>query len=151
MQETSKGQEKTNNLDEGGGATFSKRTEYTGKKAAEAKIEKQEKKLQEASSKTKSTEEKVNSDAKAPKRATRSSSQLISLPMKLRNYFTGQDEEYFTNQETDDVFVSEKYRKKYWNQKERRVCPEQHVMFVSFIASHFCFSIALYRVVRLCF
>ena len=42
-QETSKGQEKAQNVAEGGGATSSKPTEYTGKKAAETKISKLEK------------------------------------------------------------------------------------------------------------
>ena len=41
------------------------------KKAAETKIPKPEKKPQESSSKTKSTKEKINSDPRAPKMATR--------------------------------------------------------------------------------
>ena len=66
----------------------------------------------ESSSKTKSTEEKINSNPKSPKMATRSSSRLKSVPDRLRNYFAEQDEEYFSSQETDDVFVSGKYRNK---------------------------------------
>ena len=96
---------------EGGGATSSKASEYTEKKSAETKIPKTEKK-QESSSKTKSTEEKINSNARAPKMATRSDSRLKSVPERLKNYFTVQDEEYFSSQETDDVFVSGKSRKK---------------------------------------
>ena len=111
-QENSKGQEKAQNVPEGGGATSSKATEYTGKKPAETKIPKPEKKQQESSSKTKSTEEKINSNPKAPKMATRSSSRLKSVPERLKNYFTEQNDEYFSSQETDDVFVSGKFRKK---------------------------------------
>ena len=44
--------------------------------------------------------------------ATRPSSRLKSVPERLENYFTEQDEEYFSSQETDDVFVSGKSRKK---------------------------------------
>ena len=76
------------------------------------KFQNQKKKPQESSSKTKSTEEMINSDPKAPKMATRSSSRLKSVPEDLKNYFTEQDEEYFSSQETDDVFVSGKSRKK---------------------------------------
>ena len=65
-QETSKGQEKAQNVPKGGAATSSKAAEYTEKKPAETKIKKQEKKHQESSSKTKSTEEKINSNPKAP-------------------------------------------------------------------------------------
>ena len=113
-QEPSKGQEKAQIVPEGGGATSSKAAEYTEKKSAETKIPKPEKKQQESSSKTKSTEEKekVNSNPKAPKMATRSSSRLKLGPERLKNYFTEQDEEYFSGQETDDVFVSGKSRKK---------------------------------------
>ena len=111
-QETSKGKEKAQNVPEGGGATSSKATEYTEKKSAETKIPKPEQKQQDSSSKTKSTEEKVNSNARAPKMATRSSSRLKSVPERLKNYFTEQDEEYFSSQETDNVFVSGKSRKK---------------------------------------
>ena len=49
--------------------------------------------------------------AKAPKMATRSSSRSKSAPEKITKYFTEQDEEYFSSQETDDVFVSGKPRK----------------------------------------
>ena len=51
----------------------------TLKKPAGTKIPKPEKKQQESSSKTKSTEEKINSNPKAPKMATRSSSRLKSV------------------------------------------------------------------------
>ena len=80
------------------------------KKPAETKIPKPEKKQQESSSKTRSNEEKINSNPKAPKMAKRSSSRLQSVPERLRNYFTEPDEEYFSSQETDDVFVSGKSR-----------------------------------------
>ena len=53
---------------------FLKPTEYTGKKAAETEIPKQEKEPQESSNETKRTDEKINSNNKAPKLATRSSS-----------------------------------------------------------------------------
>ena len=77
-----------------------------GKKAAESKIPKPEKKPKESSSKTKSTEEKINSDPNAPKMAKRSCNRLRPVPEKLKNYFTEQNEdEYFSSQETDDVFV----------------------------------------------
>ena len=49
------------------------------------------KKPQESRNKTKSNEEKNNCDPKAPKQATRSSSQKKSVPEKLKNYFTEQD------------------------------------------------------------
>ena len=127
-QETPKGQEKAQNVPEGGAATLSKATEYTEKKPAQTKIRKPEKKQQESSSKTKSTEEKINSNPKAPKMAARSSSRLKLVPEKLKNYFTEQDEEYFSSQETDDVFISGKSRKKEWNRKERRVRLEHRVM-----------------------
>ena len=110
-EEISKGQEKEQNVAEGGGETSSKPTEYTGKKQQKQKFQNQKKKPQEFSSKTKSSEEKINSDRKAPKMATRSSSRLKSVPEKLKIYFTEQDEEYFSSQETD-VFVSGKSRKK---------------------------------------
>ena len=70
------------------------------------------KKPPECSSKTISTEEKVNSEPKVPKMVTRSSSRLKLVPEKLMNYFTEQDDEYFSNEEADDVFVSGKFRKK---------------------------------------
>ena len=60
--------------------------------------------------------------------ATRSSSRLKSVPERLKNYFTEQDEEYFSSQETDDVFVSGKSRRKIWNRKERRGRLEHRVM-----------------------
>ena len=47
--------------------------------------------------------------------ATRSSGRLKLVPEKfekLNIYFTEQDEEYFSSQQTDDVFVSGKSRKK---------------------------------------
>ena len=91
---------------------FIKITEYTEKKPAETKIPKPEKKQQESSSKTKSTEEKFNSNPKASQMATRSSSRLKLEPERLKKYITEQDEEYFSSQETDDVFVSGKSRKK---------------------------------------
>ena len=87
-QENSKVQEKILNIAEGGGATSSQPTEYTGIEAAETKIPKPEKKQQESSSKTESTEEKINSDPKATKMATRSSSRITWVPAKLKNYFT---------------------------------------------------------------
>ena len=111
-QETSKGQEKAQTVPKGRGATSSKATEYTEKKPAETKFPKPEKKQQESSSKTKSTEEKIKSNPKATKMTTRSSSRLKSVPKRLKNYFTEQDEEYFSSQETDDVFVSGNSRKK---------------------------------------
>ena len=83
-QGTSKGQEKAQNVPEGGGATSSKATEHTEKKPAETKIPKPEKKQQESSSKTNSTEQKINSDPKAPKMATKSSSRLKSVPERLQ-------------------------------------------------------------------
>ena len=73
------------------------------KKAAE-KNPKPERKPQESSSKTKSTEQKINGDLRAIKMATNSSSRLKSVPEKLKNYLTEQDEEYFSSQENDDVF-----------------------------------------------
>ena len=82
------------------------------KKSAETKIPKPEEKPQASSSKTKNTEEKFNSDPKAPKMATTSSRRLQPVPEKLMNYVTEQDEEYFSCRETDDVFVSGKSRKK---------------------------------------
>ena len=53
----------------------------------------------------------INSNTKAPEMATGSSSRLKSVPERLQNYFTEQDDEYFSSQETDDVFVSGKSRK----------------------------------------
>ena len=91
---------------------FFKTTEYTGKEVAETKNQKTEKKPQESSSKTKTTEENTNSDPKAPKMAKKSRSRLKSVSDILKNCFTEQDEEYFISQETDDVFVSGKSRKK---------------------------------------
>ena len=82
------------------------------KRSSRNKNSKTCKKPHESSSKTKSTEEKINIDPKAPQIATTSSSRLKSLPEKLQNYFTDQDNEYFISQETDNVFVSRKSRKK---------------------------------------
>ena len=84
----------------------------TLKKTSINKNFKTRKKQQQSSSKTKSTEEKINSNPKASEMATRSSSRLKSVPERLKNYFTEQDEEYFSSQETDDVFVPGKSRKK---------------------------------------
>ena len=137
-QETSKGHEKAQNVAEGVGATSSKPKEYTGKKAAETKNPKPEKKPQESSSKTKSSDEKINSDPKASNMATRSSSPLKSVPVKLRNYFTEQDEEYFSRQETNDVFVSRNSREIYWNRKEGRVRPERRVMDYHYVCFWYC-------------
>ena len=111
-QETSKGQEKAQNVPEGGGATSSKATEYTEENPEETKFPKPEKKQQESSSKRKSIEEKINSNLKAPKMATRSSSRLKSVPEGLKSFFTELYEEYFSSQQSDDVFVSGKSRKK---------------------------------------
>ena len=61
--------------------------------------------------KQKSTEEKINTDPKAPKMSLKSSNQLKLVPEKLRNYFIEQDEGYFSSQETDDVIVSGKSQK----------------------------------------
>ena len=44
--------------------------------------------------------------------ATRSSSRLKSVPERLKNYFTEQDDDYISGKETVDVFVSGKSRKK---------------------------------------
>ena len=66
-QATFKGPKKAQNVAEGRGATSSKPSEYTGKKQEKQKFQNQKKKPQESSSKTKSTEEKINSDPKAPK------------------------------------------------------------------------------------
>ena len=57
-------------------------------------MSKSRKKPQEANSKTKSTNEKIDSVPMAPKKARRSSSRLKSVTAKL-NYFTEQDEENF--------------------------------------------------------
>ena len=84
----------------------------TLEKKQQKKIPKPERKPQESSSKTKSTEQKINGDLKAIKMATKSSSRLKSVPEKLKNYFTEQDVEYFSSQENSDVFVSGKLRKK---------------------------------------
>ena len=74
------------------------------KKSGRKNIPKPEEKPHKSSGKTKSSEEKINSDCRAPKMAKRSSSQLKLVPEKLKNYFTEQDEEYFSSQETDDFF-----------------------------------------------
>ena len=60
--------------------------------------------------------------------ATRFSSRLKSVPEKLKNYFTEQDDGYFSSEEADNVFVSGKFRTKLWNLKEMRVHPEHRVM-----------------------
>ena len=134
-QETCEGQEKAQNVPEGGGATSSKATEYTEKKTSRNKNSKSRKKQQESSSKTKSTEESINSNPKAPKMATRSSIRLKLVPERLNNYFTEQDEEYFSSQETDLVFVSGKSRKKLWNRKKDEfvwsIVMEYHYVFIS--------------------
>ena len=69
--------------------------------------------------------------------ATGSSSQLKLVPEKLKNYVTEQDKEYFSSQETDDVFVSGESGKEKCNRKERRFRPEPRVMeyyYVFFLA-----------------
>ena len=48
----------------------------------------------------------------AIKMATKSGSRLKSVPDKIKNYYTEQDEKYFRIQETDYVFVLGKFRKK---------------------------------------
>ena len=140
------------NVDEGGSATSSKPTEYTANKAAETNILKPEKKPQESSSKTKNTEERNNSDPKAPKMDTRSSSQLKSVPGKLKNYFAEQDEEYFSSQETDDFLFQENPERNNGIRKKgefvRSIVCLSITMFLSGIANHFCFSITLYQVIR---
>ena len=77
-----------------------------GKKQQKQKFQNQKKRPQKFSSKTKNTDENINSDPKEPKMATRSSSPLKSVPEKSKIYITEQHEEYFSSQETDDVFVS---------------------------------------------
>ena len=44
--------------------------------------------------------------------AKSSSCRLKLVPDKLKNYFTEQDEEYFSSQGTDDDFVPRKSKKK---------------------------------------
>ena len=85
------------------------------KKTAETKIPKTKRNPQESSSKTIIPEEKIDGDPKETKMATRFSSRLKSVPEKLKNSFTEQDEEYFSSQETDEDFFSEKFGKKQWN------------------------------------
>ena len=99
-------------------------------------------KTHESISTTKSTEKKINIDPKAPQIATRSSSRLKSLSEKLQNYFTDQDEEYFISQETDDVFVSSKSRKKKGNEK-RRVRLEHRVMEYDYVCIWHCWPFFL--------
>ena len=41
------------------------------------------------------------------------------MPERLKNYFTEQDEEYFSSQETDEVFISGKSRKKIMESKRK--------------------------------
>ena len=96
---------------EGESAISPKPTEYTGNKATETKIPKPEKKQEESSSRTKITEKKINGDPKAPKMVTKSSSQLKSVPQKKKVYFSEQYEEYFSSNQTDDVFASGKFSK----------------------------------------
>ena len=122
----------------GGRCNFLKTYRVHWKKAAETKIPKPEKKPLESSNKTKSTEEKINSDPKAPKKATGSSSRLRSVPEKLKYYFTEKDEEYSSSQETDYVCVSGKSRKKKWNRKERRVRQEHRAMEYHYVCIWHC-------------
>ena len=65
--------------------------------------------------------------------ATIYGSRLKLVPEEFKNYFIAQDEEYFSSQETDDIFVSGKFRKKKRNRIERRVCPEHRVMEYNYI------------------
>ena len=76
--------------------------------------------------------------------ATRSSSRLKSVPEKLKIYFTGQDEEYLSSQETDVFFQENPERSNGTENKEefvRSIVWWSITMFLSGIASHFCFSI----------
>ena len=87
--------------------TFIKAYRVHWKKSSRNKnIPKSEKKPNDSSTKTKSTKENIYSNPQAPKIGKKSSSRLKLVPEKLRNYFTEQDEEYFSSQETDDVFVA---------------------------------------------
>ena len=67
---------------------------------------------QEAISNTKSLEEKVKSDQRAPKMATMPSSQTKCVPERLTFSLLGQDELSFKREENDDNFVSGIFRKK---------------------------------------
>ena len=49
----------------------------------------------------------------------RFSSRLKSVLEKVKNYFTEQDEEYFSSQETDDSFVAEKLKKEIMESERR--------------------------------
>ena len=66
-------------------------------KTSKTKTQKPDKNHRNLIIKQKSTEESTNRDHKAPQMATRSSSRLKSVPEKLKNYFTEQDEEYFSS------------------------------------------------------
>ena len=107
------------------------------KKAANTKFLKS-KKPQEASSKRTSTEEKINSDPNVQKFTTRSGSRLKSVSEKLKNHFSEKNE-------TDDGFVSRKIRKKKWNQKEKRVCPEHRVKEHNYLCIWQCCSFLAFR------
>ena len=62
------------------------------------------------------------------KRAIRSSSRLNSVPEKLKIYFTRQDENYFSPDETDDVFVLGALKKEKQILEEIQVGTELRVM-----------------------
>ena len=150
---TSKGQEKAQIVAEWGGATSSKPTEYTGKKSAETKIPKTEKKPQKSSCKTKSTEEKINSDPKAPKTATRSSSRLKSVPEKLKNFLMIKMKRILAARKLMMFLFQKNPERNNGIEKKdefiRSIVWWNITMFVSGIASNFCFSITLYQVIRL--
>ena len=84
--------------------TNSKTTEYSGKKAAEKKFPKPEKRHMKLVVKQKVLQKRLTVIPRHQK-WQKSSSRLKSVPEKLKNYFTEQDEEQFSSQETDNVFV----------------------------------------------
>ena len=125
------------------------------KKKQKQKFQKQ-KRSQKSSSKTKSTEEKVSSDPKAPNMATSSSSRLKSVPEKLKNYFTLSKIKSTLAVKKLMVFLFQENPERY-NGIEKKgefflsIVWWNITMFVTGIASHFCFSITLYQVIRLWF
>ena len=141
-QETFKGQEMAKNVAERRCATSSKHTEYTGKNQQTQKFQNQKKSHRNLVVKQ-STEEKINSDPRALKKSTRSSSLFKLVPEKLKNYVKEQDEEYFSGEEANDGFVSGESSKKYWNRKERQVRPEHRVMEYHYVFFWHCYPFLL--------
>ena len=125
------------------------------KKQRKQRFPNPENKPQEGSSNTKSTEEKINGDPKAPNMATSSSSRLELVPEKLKNYFSEPDEHYLSSRKRVIFLMQKNWKRNNGIKKKSKFILSivwwSITMFISEIAANFCFVIKLYQFIRLRF